>query len=80
MIYVDEGILISAVRYALGRSTYVVGQTVDTVMDVWEHLSDNAKSVILRDITYTPDLGMDMDREEWMRLHNRGVNEFLSRD
>lgn len=68
-----------AVRYCLGRATYVVGDCVDWLIDQWENLAPNAKTIIQRDIEeafrrddearsdgkeHKP-LGMDCDRAEW---------------
>lgn len=71
-IPINEMLLISAVRYALGRRTYIVGVTVEEVLNSWPDLSDNTRSVILRDVRDAHELGDDMghpcDRAEWMRI------------
>lgn len=51
-ILLDQDMLISAVRYALGRRTYIVAATVDEVLRCWPDLSANTRAVILRDIAY----------------------------
>lgn len=48
---VDERMLWSAVRYALGRSTFIVQATADELRSVWPALTDKAKHGIRRDIT-----------------------------
>lgn len=67
-VEIDEQMLISAVRYALGRSTYIVGWTVSEVKRVWGHLSTNVQEVIERDINETKSLGMKDDVMEWRSL------------
>lgn len=47
---VDEFLVISAVRYARGRATYVVEETCEWVIDHWEQLSENTRRVIARDV------------------------------
>ena len=71
----------AAVRYCLGRSSYIVGDCVDWLLANWERFEPGCRLVILRDISeaiqrddearergdqYLP-LGMDMDRREWER-------------
>ena len=73
-----EHMIISAVRYALGRMTYIVGLTVDYVLkDIEENkLSRNCLSVIKKDIESEKDLGMECDKKDWCRLLNK-INEVL---
>lgn len=47
---VDEFLVISAVRYARGRATYVVEETCEWVINHWGQLSDNTRAVIARDV------------------------------
>ena len=71
----------AAVRYCLGRSSYIVGDCVDWLLANWERFEPGCRLVILRDISeaiqrddearergdeHKP-LGMDMDRREWER-------------
>lgn len=65
-----EQIVISAVRYALGRMTYIVNTTVNYVLEQIEEdkLSDYCLSIIARDIKETKNLGMDCDRKQWKEL------------
>lgn len=46
----DEFLVIGAVRYARGRATYVVKETVDWVIKHWDDLTDNTRRVIARDV------------------------------
>ena len=65
--------LVSSVRYALGRSSYIVGLTADAVRDYWRYLDPGMREVILRDIKEALDgrlrLGMEMDHNTWLALH-----------
>lgn len=67
-----EHIVISAVRYALGRMTYIVELTVDYVLkDIKENkLSNNCLKVIANDIRTCRDYGMYCDKQEWLKLLN----------
>ena len=58
----DEMILICAVRYALGRMSYMVSVVCDYVKDKRNELSQNCINIIIRDI-----------EEELERYHNLGV-------
>lgn len=68
-----EHMIISAVRYALGRMTYIVELTVNYILQEIEDdkLSDSCLNIIRRDIKETKNLGMECDREQWLKLFNR---------
>lgn len=71
-----EHIVISAVRYAIGRMTYIVDITVNYVLDEMEqhNLSDRCLAVIRDDIKEAQrqnNLGMKCDEIEWIKLLNR---------
>lgn len=59
-------LLVSAVRYALGRRTYIVGLTCDIVRRAKP--SPDVRAILLRDINDCPDYGMSMDAAEWRHL------------
>ena len=61
-----EHMYLSAVRYALGRTTYVVDLTVSFMMK--QMLSEPCKEVMIRDIERCDDLGQDCNKESWERL------------
>lgn len=46
----DEFVVVSAVRYAMGRATYIVEMTCEWVINHWDALSDNTRAVIARDV------------------------------
>ncbi len=75
-------LVIGALRYAMGRQTYVTAETSEWLIANWETLSVKARSVITRDLAeairdddrarlegdrHYP-LGADMDRAEWVKL------------
>ena len=68
-----EHIVISAVRYALGRMTYIVELTVNYVLEEIENdkLSDRCLDVIRKDIKEAKDYGMEYDKKLWIKLLNR---------
>lgn len=74
----DEFLVIGAVRYARGRATYVVKETVDWVIKHWDEMSDNTRYVIARDAKEECDYReatprsvlSEIDDPDWNRLHN----------
>lgn len=74
----DEFLVIGAVRYARGRATYVVKETVDWVINHWDELSDNTRFVIARDVREECDYRdnthrsvlSQIDDTDWNRLWN----------
>lgn len=68
-----EHIVISVVRYALGRMTYIVELTVNYIMQQIDEdkLSDECLNIIRRDIKETKNLGMDYDKKQWQKLQKR---------
>jgi hypothetical protein len=72
----EEHMLISAVRYALGRMTYIVGMTCDFIEVNRKKLSKDCISIILMDVMEEIDLyhrlgktcGMEIDERRWRRL------------
>lgn len=65
-----EHMLISAVRYALGRRTYIVGLTVNYVIEELPRLSDKCKKIMIDDITEQERFGYGdaCDEIDWMLL------------
>lgn len=72
----DERILVCAVRYALGKMSYVVYDVADYVARRLKTLSDNCLNVIVDAIEIKlrerhalgGKLGMDCDEEMWSQL------------
>lgn len=71
-ITVDELMLSSAVRYALGRSTYIVDVTANQVKQSWGSLTLKTQTVIFKDVEEAVNsgqkLGMEMDKQSWVNL------------
>ncbi len=73
---------IAAIRYCLGRQTYIVGDCADWLIAAWPHISESARKTIQRDVEkeFTRDdearernaahkpLGADCDRADWERV------------
>ena len=79
----EEMMLISAVRYALGRMTYIVGDTCEFVASVKDKLSQRCIDIIIEDIEGEIEFyhragatcGMECDERTWINLLN-----FLKQD
>ena len=75
----EEQILICAVRYALGRISYIVGEVCDYVAVKQPELSKECINIIIRDIEEElkryhdagQKLGMECDERTWLRLLER---------
>lgn len=75
----EEQILICAVRYALGRMSYIVGVVAEYVAVKQPELSKESINIIIRDIEEElkrhhdagHTLGMECDERTWVRLLER---------
>ena len=73
----DEGILVCAVRYCIGRQSYIVGSCDRWLRDRWPRLSAGTRDTIIKDIGAALDrdrlgrasIGMDIDRDLWAALY-----------
>lgn len=67
-------ILLSALRYATGRRTYITGQTADLIRAYWPALPDKWRELIERDLNYelglTERLGDQCDHDAWVSLRD----------
>lgn len=73
MIKVKEAILFYAFRYALGRSTYAVGDVVEELIKHKDILSDMTKGLIVKEIKEAikeKKAGHGSDKVEWMGVAN----------
>lgn len=69
MISDFEHMLISAVRYALGRRTCIVEVTCSYVACQIPSLSENCKKIMIHDIEHPIcGYGDECDKEDWMAL------------
>lgn len=68
-----QEMLVSAERYALGRMTYIVSLTVDYIIPMIRNLDMKYINIMIDDIAEHSNLGygMDMDKDEWMKLLGR---------
>lgn len=68
-----EHIVISAVRYALGRMTYIVEITVNYILQEIEDdkLSDQCLNIIRQDIKNTKSYGNVIHKMQWLKLLKR---------
>lgn len=64
-VAVDQWMLVSAVRYALGRQTYITGQTVSEVLRLWPDLDQQIRELIIRDVREVHDRMFPIDRWLW---------------
>ena len=72
----EEQMLISAVRYALGRQSCIVGITCDFVATIKDRLTQPCIDIIIRDIEremeryheFGKKLGMECDEDAWLNL------------
>ncbi len=78
-----------AVRYCIGRMTYVVSDCCEWLCDVWPYLSDRVQKLIIREVEdsfakddearadkheYLP-LGHDCDRAQWEKVRKLWSDE-----
>lgn len=77
--YGMDGLMITAaIRYCIGRRTYIVGECVDWILANWNDWPENVKTILQRDLEYefdrdaqNPDwnrLGDDCDKREWEKV------------
>ena len=64
-----EQIYLCALRYGLGRRTYITGVISDYLLV--QELSDACKNNMIRSIEECEDYGHDCDKVSWMRLLNK---------
>ena len=61
-------VLNCAVRYCIGRMTYMPSLVTDFIRPLLPHLSDKTLWCFERDIEDQSNYGMKMDKELWMRF------------
>ena len=78
-----ESILLCAVRYAIGRRTYMPSLVIDYITPLLPYLSDNCLKLIADEIidhSYDGGLGDDMiDRPYWIEFKRRSLLEMERR-
>jgi len=80
---IDDLLYLAAFRYALGRSSYIVGTIADELIKA--DLSDETKKLIVREIKEADasenplgrrvGLGMSADRKEWLRVKEKFIKD-----
>ena len=67
-----SAMLLGAVRYALGRQTYIVNWTCEFITKNVHLLTEGNKQVIIRDIKQQEEYsyGDKCDKEDWLKLLN----------
>lgn len=60
----EEFLVVSAVRYARGRATYIVEMTCEWVIAHWGQLSENTRAVIARDVRMEVELRREQGAEQ----------------
>ena len=66
-----EIMVLCALRYALGRKSYITGLVSDYIWDNRKILGRRAREQVVEDIKGTKDLGMEMDKLIWEGLVER---------
>ena len=63
-------LLVSAERYALGRMTYIVEWTCETIINNIHLLTHKDKQIMMHDIMKQKERGYgdECDKQEWLRL------------
>ncbi len=64
----EEQIWLSAVRYGLGRRTYITGIIADFMKKNITNMTQDCKDIMWRDIYNTKDLGDQQDAAHWLDL------------
>ena len=66
----EDGILIYALRYALGRQTYAPDDVMRAIKSNWNNLNINNREVIKRDIkAYLDKPNTDMCYNDWKNFY-----------
>lgn len=61
-------LIVCAVRYALGRRTYIVSSITDIAKENVDIMQINTKRAIINSIQQTEDLGDSFDKKKWEEL------------
>ena len=79
-----QAIFVCAIRYSLGRRTYMPHLVIDFLISLLPHLSDKTLSVIERDIREAEKMGIGygddlIDKPKWLLFHGKVVQEIDKR-
>lgn len=78
-----QTLILCAVRYALGRKTYIVDDITRMLIKNPGIINDDTKAIICRDIDKAieyNEAGMDMDKECWLHLKESLSNPLPHKD
>jgi len=89
--YGRSGLMITAaVRYCLGRRTYIVSDCADWILANWGDWPENVRTIIQRDLEHeferaaqNPDwnpLGDSCDKQEWEKVRALWRNDGVTSD
>jgi len=71
-----ESVLICAIRYSLGRRTYMPSVVTNFIMrNCKGQLSDKFLRIMIKEIEECPYYGDDCDKEDWMKFLSWMKNE-----
>lgn len=69
----DDFLVINALRYAMGRRTYITAMTAHWIQTNFDNLSIQTRGILLRDLTEflsrESDLGDQCDIDAWISLY-----------
>ncbi|WP_303237509.1 hypothetical protein [uncultured Bilophila sp.] len=68
-----------AVRYAIGRRSYMPGYVIETIAPVIGKLDNCSLCVIMRDIRNAVSYGMEYEKATWLELADRIAAELEKR-
>jgi hypothetical protein len=69
----EELICLCALRYAIGRRTYITGVVADYLLTKIHLLSDTCRQQIIKEIQEADDLGGGCDKEAWENLLKKAI-------
>lgn len=77
---VDEDILFYAFRYALGRKSHASSTVAHNIAQNLSKMKDADIKAYVREIEECQDYGMEIDKQQWLILRNKLVEELNMRD
>ena len=74
-----QHMLISAVRYAMGRRTYIVSWTISYILPLIPDMDTKVLAIMKRDYEEAPSLGDACDAQDWGRFYDAVFKELEKR-
>ena len=82
MSQLDKNItLMCAMRYALGRKTYVVGSVTNELIENWHHFKKGNQIGMVKEIRKAieeEDAGMECDVKMWIAVINHSIKHSVN--